>query len=287
MTDTGSQGWPEPAGTSGEQGGYTEPPTYHFPHPVTPEPGRSPARWARRLITVVAVLGLACAVGVAVNTFGSDEPGAKETTASNSAIGEAAAPSRSAAAPLAAKGDFAATVRGSVPKGSKRSSYPVRKAEDLSRVCDGWYYPKAPKYTGLAPHSIVMSSQNDKALDSWLVLTIYDLPYDTADAVKNAWAPKNPAKVQLMACAEAVSIGPKVATCHVDKPKPKKVPMKVSNFRVTLYEVATRRKLAQVRMKGEDETCGPFLILVGADGATYTDLDDRQLIEALRRYVEE
>lgn len=284
MTDTGSQGWQDPAGASGGQGGFPAPPPYQFPQPVAPAPGGSPARWARRLITVVAVLGLACAVGVVVNTFGSDEPGGKGSAASESGI--EATPSRSAAVP-AAKGDFAAKVGGSVPKGSRRSTYPVRKAEDLNRVCDGWYYPKAPKYTGLAPHSIVMSTQNTKVLDSRRVLTIYDLPYETGAAVKDAWAPKNPAKVQLMACAEAVSIGAKVTTCQVDKPKPKKVTMKASNYRVTLYEVATRRRLAQVRMKGEDETCGPFLILIGADGATYSELEDRQLIEALRRYVEE
>ncbi|MEU7904943.1 hypothetical protein [Actinoplanes sp. NPDC049118] len=119
------------------------------------------------------------------------------------------------------------------------------------------------------------------------MIPIYDLPYEATAAVQDAWNPKDPAGVQLMACAEQVSVGAKVKDCQVDEPKPQKVPMKVSNFRVTLYEVATRRRLAQVRMRGEDETCGPFMIFVGADGATYSDVDDRQLVEALRRYVEE
>jgi hypothetical protein len=285
----GSQGWQGPAGVPGEQNGFPPPPPpYQFPQPVAPAAAEPPSRWAWRLTVVFVVLGLACLGGIAAFGPGSGDSDEKESAVSGGVPATpssgAAEPSRSAAAP---GGDFAATVGGSVPKGSRRSTYPVRKAEDLNRVCEGWFYPKAPKYTGPAPHSIVMSTMNDKALDSRRVLDIYDLPYDTEAAVKDAWSPKDPAKVQLMACAEVVSIGAKVTTCQVDKPKPQKVTMKESNYRVTLYEVATRRKLAQVRMKGEDETCGPFLILVGADGATYSELEDRQLIEALRRYVEE
>jgi hypothetical protein len=235
-----------------------------------------------RLI-IVALLLVACIGGVAVAcNRAPDEPARKGASAALSGPGGSAAPS-----PSAARGDFAATVRGTVPKGSRRSTYPVREADDLSRVCEGWFYPKAPKYTGLAPHSLVTTARNAKLSDAWFEKPIYDLPYDTPAPIKDAWDPKDPAKVQLVACAEQVSIGAKIKDCHVDKPKPKNVPMKVSNFKVTLYEVATRRKLAQLRMTGEDEECGPFAIFVGADGATYSELENRQLIEAFRRYVEE
>jgi hypothetical protein len=246
---------------------------------VLSDMGKSPYRWWWRL--GVPVLLVLCCFGVAF-LFG---PGPSEDD-------PPAAPARvvgtSSKQPAGAgPGDGADKVKGTVPKGSRASSYPVRKVEDLKRVCDGRFYPKAPKYRGLAPHSIVLGIKNQKDSDSRTLRSRIALPYEAAPGVETAWNPADPAKVQLVACADQVAVGAKVKTCQVDEPKPEKVPMKASTYRVTLYEVATRRRLAQLRMTGEDETCGPFLIIVGADGATYTELEDRQLIEGLRRYVEQ
>jgi hypothetical protein len=248
-----------------------------FP-PEPPAPRKSPYRWWWRA-GVPVLLVLVCA-GAGIK-FG---PGPKKDDAPARAV---AGSSRQPPASAAAKGDFADKVKGTVPKGSRPSSYGVRKVEDLNRVCDGRYYPKAPKYQGLAPHSIVLGVKDAKESDSRVARSHISLPYEAAPGVETAWNPADPKKVQLMACVDQVSVGAKVKTCQVDKPKPEKIPMKVSTYRVTLYEVATRRRLAQLKMTGEDETCGPFLIIVGADGATYTELEDRQLIEGLRRYVEE
>jgi hypothetical protein len=42
----------------------------------------------------------------------------------------------------------------------------------------------------------------------------------------------------------------------------------------------------QARLTGEDEDC-PTFILIGDDRAVYSGLEDRQLVETLRRYVEQ
>jgi hypothetical protein len=262
MTDSGQQ-WPQFPAQSGP--------------PPTPPPRKSPYRWWWRagvpvlLILICAGLGLKFGPGPS-----KDDPPAGSSSKLS--------PSSTAPAP---RRDGADKVKGTVPKGSRASSYGVRKVEDLNRVCDGRFYPKAPRYRGLAPHSIVLGVKDQKDSDSRVARSRITLPYESAPGVETAWNPEDPKKVQLMACADQISVGAKVKTCQVDKPKPEKIPMKVSTYRVTLYEVATRRRLAQLKMTGEDETCGPFLIIVGADGATYSGLDDRQLIEGLRRYVEE
>ncbi|AGZ43917.1 hypothetical protein AFR_28280 [Actinoplanes friuliensis DSM 7358] len=257
-------------------GGYPAPPPAWNMQP----PKKSPYRWVWRF--GLPLLILASCFGLAV-TFG---PGPKDDDdAGNSSARPAAG--KGGQPPVTGGGDGASKVKGTVPKGSKASSYAVRKVEDLNRVCDGRFYPKSPKYTGVAPHSIVMGVKNQKESDTRLAETRIELPYQAASEIKEAWNPPDPAKVQLMACVDQVSVGAKVKTCQVDDPKPEKVPMKVSTYQVTLYEVATRRRLAQVRMTGEKEDCGPLFIFVGSDGATYTELETRQLVEGLRRYVEQ
>ena len=253
------------------------------PDPGGPPPASARPRWWLRITVGVAILAvLLCGAPVAVGLFWV---GTHKDSADSDAPAAAGRPAGQS--PSAAARDGADKVKGKVPKGSKASSYAVRKVEDLNRVCDGWFYPKNPKYAGTAPHAITLGVKDQKDSDTRLAKTTVDLPYDASDEVKAAWNPADPKKVRLMACADQVSVGAKVKDCQVDDPKPEKVPMKASTYRVTLYEVATRRQLAQVKMTGEDETCGPLFIMVGADGATYTGLENRQLIEALRRYVEE
>jgi len=259
--------------------GYSAPP---------PPPAKSPARLIA-LIATIGLLGIACAGSTAygvVKAPRDTEPAAQRN------LSGAAGPTAPSTAPSAGATSSApgrpAGVTGKVPAGSKASSYRVRKNDDLKRLCDRWYYPKSPKYAAaVAPHPIAISVRDRKDLDFRSAETsLSDIPYDAEPALRDAWQPKDPAKVQLVACVDLVTIGAKVKSCRIDKPKPSSIPMKEGRYRLSLYEVATRRKIFETRLTGEDESC-PFFILIGSDRAVYSGLEDNQLIEALRRYVEQ
>jgi hypothetical protein len=169
--------------------------------------------------------------------------------------------------------------------GPRASSYPVREAKDLTRVCDHWYYPQSPKYAGKSPHPISVGTVDSKEFTSRIMSSYVDVPYELGAKVQKAWAPSNAAKSQLMACVDLTATGTKVVKkCKFDDPKPAKLPMKIATFRVSLYEVATGRKLADKTVKGEDDTC-PTFVMLGSDRTVYSKVGDRQLYELLRDYV--
>lgn len=293
MEQTGAQ-WPHPAQPSGQHGPPAPPPMqwpgYGAQPPPPPPPARSP-KWLIALLATIGLLAVACfgSVGYGmVRALGDTDPVSKGRP--GGAIGGSDPTTAPSGVPTTGPGHAApgrpVGVTGKVPPGSKASSYRVRKAEDLERLCDRWYYPKSPKYTtAVAPHPIAVSVKGRKDLDFRSTRSYVSLPYDATPAVKAAWEPKDPAKVQLLACVDLVSIGPKVKSCRVDKPKPSSIPMKEGRYQLSLYEVATRRKLMQTRLTGEDEDC-PLLILIGDDRAVYSEIEDSQLVDALRRYVE-
>jgi len=267
---------------------FPPPPPQPWPGYGAPQPPPPPAKSPTRLIALIAVIGVllvACAgstaYGVVTALRDTDpEPGRNLGIAGPAATSPSAAPTTSA--PGRPTG-----VTGKAPAGSKASSYRVRKEDDLERLCDRWYYPKSPKYTtAVAPHPIAISVRDRKDLDFRTTKSYLSVPYDAPAAVRDAWQPKSPAKVQLVACVDLVAIGPKVKSCKIDKPKPSSIPMKEGRYRLTLYEVATRRALLDTKLTGEDESC-PFFIVIGNDRSVYTGLEDAQLVETLRRYVEQ
>jgi hypothetical protein len=263
------------------------------PSPYAPLPQPAPPRKTSRnvwiaVIAVVGVLAVAC-IGTVI--FGINRGIRAAHNASEAQRNSADLPfvtEPSSAAPTTAAPHKPLTVTGSVPAGSKASSTKVREAQDLERVCDHWYYPKAPKYTtALSPHPISISVRERKDLPYRTTKSYLGIPYDSPAPIKNAWQPKDATKVQLVACADLVTTKtPKVKSCPIDKPKPSKIDMKEGRYRLSLYETATRKKLFETRLTGENETC-PLFILVGNDRAVYSTLDDRQLTDTLRRFVEE
>ncbi|MFG1605912.1 hypothetical protein [Actinoplanes sp. NPDC049265] len=241
------------------------------------------------VIAVVGVLAVACfgtvAFGLARGIRAAHN--ASESLNDPSSGGLSPLTEPSSAPPTTAAPHKPLNVSGSVPAGSKASSTRVREAKDLERVCDHWYYPKAPKYTTeLSPHPISISVRERKDLPYRTTVGYLDIPFESPAAIKDAWQPKDFSKVQLVACVDLVTTKtPKVKTCPIDKPKPSKIDMKEGRYRLTLYETATRKKLFETRLTGEDETC-PLFILVGEDRSVYSTVDDRQLTDTLRRFVE-
>jgi hypothetical protein len=283
--DRTGEDWPGPA-----EPPVTPPPTpwtgYSAPPPTPPPP---PAKSPKRLLAViitVGLLGVACAGSTAygvVKALHDTEPPAAERSVSGLTDPLTGASGGPSSGPASSAPGRPVGVTGKVPAGSKASSYKVRKDDDLERVCDRWYYPKSPKYTtAVAPHPILISVRDRKDLD---IRTPHSI-YESDGGAQDAWAPKKPEKVQLVACVDLVTIGPKVKSCRIDKPKPSSIPMKEGRYRLTLYEAATRRKLMETKLTGENESC-PFFIVIGSDRSVYSGLEDRQLTEALRRYVEQ
>jgi hypothetical protein len=174
--------------------------------------------------------------------------------------------------------------RASASDEAKASSYPVGSADDLERVCDRWYYPQSPAYAGAAPHPIAVGVKDRRDLDSRIIRSVQDLPGRSA-AAKAAWNPPDPAAVQLVACLDLVDAGQPIRTCAFDDPKPETLPLNEGIYALNVYEVATRKKVAEARLTGENQKC-PSIVLLGRDKTVYSEVTDRQLVEALSRHVE-
>lgn len=164
-----------------------------------------------------------------------------------------------------------------VPQAAAR---PVRGATDLDQVCGNTYFPAAPKYRGKAPHPIVISARDRLDLDQRSTRTLNRYAYGSKLA-QRTWAPA-PAKAQLVACLDLIGGGAKVKDCPGDGKA--KLPLKVGRYRLSLYEVATRRKIAEATLDGADKAC-PWVVMTGADQTLYTTLDDTQLYRVLRPKV--
>jgi hypothetical protein len=163
-------------------------------------------------------------------------------------------------------------------EGSKRSSYPVRVAGDLGRVCDGWFFPKSPKMKAAGPSPVgVFVNERESHL--------YDIPYRSSAAVRKAWDPASPAKVRMVACVDLAGSGKQLKTCKFDDPQLGTVTLMRGNYRVTAYEVATGRKVLDKQVTGKDEKC-PYVVLLGSARTIYSGVSDRQMFDLLRKYVE-
>ena len=169
------------------------------------------------------------------------------------------------------------------PAGPRAATYPVRELDDLSRVCDGWYYPQSPKFAGKAPHQIAVGVVDSTVLPSRHVMSAVTVP-DLKESIWRAWMPEKPGKTQLVACVDLTRSGATLKSCKYDDPKPETVAMKQGFFRLRLYEAATGKKLLERKLTGEDEKCPSVVFLAGGE-SLYSEVDDRQLYELLRGFV--
>ena len=167
--------------------------------------------------------------------------------------------------------------------GPRAAATPVRSEDDLEQVCESWYFPGAPKYRGAAPHPIVISARERMDRSERSSRTLNAVAYGK-DAKRKAWAPK-PVQAQLVACLDLISAGPKLRSCTVDDPDPQTLPLREGRYRLTVYEVATRKKVAETNLTGKDRSC-PFVAVTGPKRELYSVVDDDQLYTALRKRVE-
>jgi len=235
--------------------------------PPAPPPAPRRSRWGIWATAIVVVLALGCLGAVTYSGMR-----ALRTTTATAAKGLTAPvlPSTSAAGPKT---------------GPRASSYPVRKPDDLQRVCDQWYYPKSPKVKSSGTQPVSIFAQDSKDFDTKHEATLFDIPNWYTKPKQQAWDPSSPGKVRLVACVDLVQSGKKVKSCKYDDPKGLKIPLREAKYKLALYEVATGKKVIEKTLSGEDDEC-PFMVLLGADRNVYSQVGDRQYYELLKKYVE-
>ena len=245
--------------------------------PALPDERRRSMVW---VLVVAIVVGLGCVGGTGYSLY--LWLGGSSTAAGGTPVGQAGRATGSPGASASAVAPSASAVAS--PVGPRASDYPVRATDDLARVCDGWYYPQSPPLAGKAPHPIVVSVKQRTNDRLRFQPAAVDVPFDLPQSSQDAWQPHDPATAQLVACVDLAETGRSLGECDFSSPSPTKVPMLEGIYQVTLYEVATHRQIAQARMTAAGEC--PFIVLLMADRTIINEVTDRQLYEALHRYVE-
>lgn len=170
---------------------------------------------------------------------------------------------------------------GTVAAGPRASDQGVRAEADLHRVCENWFYPSAPKYRGAVPHPVSISERAGLGAADRSLRTLNQAAFAGPAAQRRAWAPE-PGKAQLVACLDLTGPGPAIRDC---KSGSATLPLVEGRYRLTVYEVATHRKVVQKELAGADRAC-PFVILSSAGDTLYSAVKDKQLHDLLRKTVE-
>ncbi|WP_250007408.1 hypothetical protein [Actinoplanes sp. M2I2] len=160
--------------------------------------------------------------------------------------------------------------------GPRASTTPVRANDDLSRVCEGWYYPAAPRYAGRAPHPISVGVRDQPSETSHRIKAAVEVPYTVEEKVRSAWTPA-PAKAQLVACVTLIRTGAAVKKCPG-------VSVVRAVHSLAVHEVATGRKLLDKQLDGDVLRC-PNAVPLGTGGTVPAAVSDRRLYAQLSRLV--
>jgi hypothetical protein len=239
--------------------------------PPEPRRGSTALRWA--LVACIPVLLLGC-MGTVVYAVEAGKKGSPDTGNDPTRIAAEAAPAAST---------DASTAPSPIATGPRASTAAVSSSADLAKVCKGWYFPQSPPHAGPAPHPISIMVPGSSS--GGYITSAFDGPDDASEALRSVWTGKDAPAVQLVACVDLLDTGGQVRTCQFDEPKPTTVPLHLATYRLTLYEVATGRKLTETQLPGEDDDC-PFVALIGRDNLIRTEIADRQYLSILRPYVQ-
>ncbi|MEU4625590.1 hypothetical protein AB0G04_37165 [Actinoplanes sp. NPDC023801] len=174
----------------------------------------------------------------------------------------------------------APSASGAAVAGPRPAGYGVRTGDDLHLVCDDWFYPSAPKLRGGTPHPVVIS-ERAAGTDYRTTRTLNRAAYAGSATQRRAWAPE-PVKAQLVACLDLTGPGRPIRDCGSGAEARKLVE---GRYRLTVYEVATRRKVAERSLTGADRAC-PFVVLSSAGDTLFSAVKDQQLYDQLRKRVE-
>lgn len=141
----------------------------------------------------------------------------------------------------------------------------------LSAVCDGAFYPDGAPYQGPGPHPTLVY---------WLGLpggygyfsTLLDESAETSQPWA-AWAKGEESAIQLVACETAGSLFPAGATCAMEDKVGalggpggrRNLQMRAQSVNLTLYEVRTGRKVAEIPLDPSYECPEKYTLPSGQD----------------------
>jgi hypothetical protein len=157
----------------------------------------------------------------------------------------------------------------------------VRADDDLHLVCQDWYYPSAPRFRGDSPHPILISEDGGAEVDYRTTRTLNQAAFAGSAAQRKAWAPE-PQRAQLVACLDLTGPGRRIRDCTSGTAT---LPLVEGKYRLTVYEVATHRRITERTLTGADRAC-PFVILNSAGRTLYSAVKDQQLYDLLSKRVE-
>ncbi|MDI6103497.1 hypothetical protein QLQ12_33295 [Actinoplanes sp. NEAU-A12] len=189
--------------------------------------------------------------------------------------------SPAASPPLPPRKPSASATEGGVAAGPRAAGHGVRGEEDLHRVCEDWFYPSAPKFRGEGPNPVVISERAAPEAEYRTVRTLNQAAFSGPAAQRRTWAPE-PAQARLVVCLDVIGAGKPIRDCASGS---KTLPLVEGRYRMTVYEVATHRKVAEKDLTGADRAC-PFVILSSAGNQLHSAVKDRQLLDLLRESVE-
>ncbi|XVV11054.1 hypothetical protein ACQP2X_40390 [Actinoplanes sp. CA-131856] len=164
------------------------------------------------------------------------------------------------------------------PAGPRPSAAPVKRADDLALVCEGLYYPKSPRYTGRAPHQISVGVTDTLTGGPHRIRAALDVPYGLSKPLRDAWLPSDPTKSQLVACLSLTKNGTLIRKCDTHE-------LARGVYNLSLYEVATGRRLLQKQLFGDAATC-PNVVPVGTGPTIPSAVSDKVLYQQLQKFVQ-
>ncbi|MEU4196006.1 hypothetical protein AB0E69_29165 [Kribbella sp. NPDC026611] len=146
-------------------------------------------------------------------------------------------------------------------------------SDSLAQLCEDHSrtrIPDAPPYQGPGPHPILVFGPGVPTLDD-------------QKSPAAVWSPK-PVDAQLVGCVDAGSAADVIGTCHFDLPEPKDLDLRATTARLTVYEVRSRRKIADLTVHG---TRCPVSVIQPVDQEWVDAVPlAAEVREAVRKYVE-
>ncbi|MEU8813548.1 hypothetical protein [Actinoplanes sp. NPDC048796] len=165
----------------------------------------------------------------------------------------------------------------SAPLAPRPSAAPVKRTDDLAQVCEGVFYPKSPRYTGRAPHQISVGVTDSLTGPHRRIRAAVDIPDSLAKPLRDAWLPSDPAKSQLVACVTLTKSGTPIRKCDTHQ-------LARGVYTLSLYEVATGRRLLKKQLYGDATTC-PNAVPVGTAPTIASTVSDKVLYQQLKNFV--
>lgn len=146
----------------------------------------------------------------------------------------------------------------------KASTKPLTNTYQLRDVCNSMptFYPDAASFSGAAPHPVIVFAKGDD-------VGLNEVRVDYSSPA--AWRPSDEKLVQLVACLDDVSSGPKITDCKFSDGS---LPMYQGIYKGNLFEAHTGKKVASISANGTTAPTCPGAALTRGDNPRLHSVPD-------------